>query len=346
MKFDYVIGNPPYNDDFANSGDNGNYAAPVYNSFLDASYKVAEKVEMIHPARFLFNAGSTPKDWNKKMLNDKHFKVLLYEPKSANIFSNTDIKGGVAITYRDANADFGSIDIFTPYAELNTILKKVQPLTNGSLDSIISGRGVYKLSKKAINDFPQIEELQSKGHKYDVGTGAFKVLKDKIFFETKPKNGRDYIQFLGLSKNERVYYWTEEKYHNVPESFYQYKIFIPKANGNGTLGEVISTPLIGTPLIGATESFLSIGCFKTMEEAKNCLKYIKTKFSRTLLGILKVTQENTRDKWKFVPLQNFTSTSDIDWSKSISDIDQDLYKKYGLLDEEINFIETHVKGME
>lgn len=86
FKFDFVIGNPPYNEDFENSGDNGNYAKPVYNQFMDAAYEIAKKVELIHPARFLFNAGSTPKDWNKKMLNDKHFKVLKYEANSKNVF--------------------------------------------------------------------------------------------------------------------------------------------------------------------------------------------------------------------------------------------------------------------
>lgn len=347
MKFDYCLGNPPYNEDFSNSGDNGNYAAPVYNKFLDEIYKVGDKVEMIHPARFLFNAGSTSKDWNKKMLNDKHFKVLLYEPKSSKIFSNTDIKGGVAITYHDTMKDFGAIDIFTPYNELNTILKKVKPMINlGTLDSIISGRGVYKLSKKALEEFPEIVDIQSKGHKYDVGSGAFKILKDIIFFENKPNDGKEYVKFLGLMKQKRVYFWTEEKYQNTPDSFYHYKVFIPQANGSGAIGEVLSTPLIGEPLIGATETFLSIGCFTNKKEAENCLKYIKTKFARVMLGILKITQANTREKWKYVPMQNFTETSDIDWSQSISDVDKQLYKKYGLSKEEINFIETHVKEME
>ena len=69
--FDFSIGNPPYNNDFNDSGENGNYAKPVYNIFMDATYKVAEKVELIHPARFLFDAGSTPKEWNEKMLHDE-----------------------------------------------------------------------------------------------------------------------------------------------------------------------------------------------------------------------------------------------------------------------------------
>ena len=80
-------------------------------------------------------------------------------------------------------------------------------------------------------------------------------------------------------------------------------------------------------------------------QANNLYKYIKCKFTRTLLSILKITQANTSQKWLKVPLQDFTPNSDIDWSKSIHEIDLQLYKKYGLSDEEINFIETHVKEM-
>ncbi|MBR0383239.1 MAG: restriction endonuclease, partial [Eubacteriaceae bacterium] len=81
------------------------------------------------------------------------------------------------------------------------------------------------------------------------------------------------------------------------------------------------------------------------DEAEATLKYVKTKFARTMLGILKVTQDNAKPKWKFVPLQDFTSNSDIDWSTSVHDIDLQLYRKYGLDETEIDFIETHVKEM-
>lgn len=125
--FDYVIGNPPYNEDFENSGDNGNFAKPVYNYFMDATYEVAEKVELIHPARFLFNAGSTPKAWNEKMLNDPHFKVLHYEEDAGKVFDNTEIKGGVAISYYDNATKYEPISVFTKFEELNGIMHKAAP---------------------------------------------------------------------------------------------------------------------------------------------------------------------------------------------------------------------------
>ena len=90
---------------------------------------------------------------------------------------------------------------------------------------------------------------------------------------------------------------------------------------------------------------MSIGSFETQYEATAALKYIKSKFARAMLGVLKITQHNSNDCWKYVPLQDFTPASDIDWSKSIPKIDQQLYAKYGLDAAEIEFIETHVKPM-
>ena len=125
----------------------------------------------------------------------------------------------------------------------------------------------------------------------------------------------------------------------------KFKIILPKADGDGTFGDTLTKPEILPPNSGYTHTFLGIGGFNKRIEAESALKYIKTKFSRALLGVLKITQDLNADKWKYVPLQDFSSNSDIDWSKSIAEIDQQLYKKYGLSQEEIDFIETHVKEM-
>lgn len=345
MKFDVVIGNPPYQD--STTGDNDTYAAPIYSDFMDLSYTLSDLVTLITPARFLFNAGGTSKQWNRKMLNDPHFKVVLYETNSNKIFPRTDIKGGIAISLRDANQEFEPIQVFTAFPELTHILKKVLKVSKESLSQIISGRNIYKLSEQALIDHPEIEKLQSKGHSNDVGSGAFKVLKDTIFYKDKPLDGNnDYVQFLGLSNRNREFWWGRESYQEVPDSFYHYKVFVPEANGSGAIGEVLSTPLIGAPLIGATDTFISVGNFDNKFEAESALKYVKTKFARTMLGIKKATQHNPKSTWEYVPLQDFTPNSDIDWTKSIPEIDQQLYKKYNLSEEEINFIETKVQAMD
>ncbi len=344
--FDYVIGNPPYNADFEDSGENGNYAKPVYNDFMDAVNDVADKVELVHPARFLFNAGSTPKTWNEKMLNDPHFKVLSYEADSSKVFSNTDIKGGIAITYHDNKRDFGAIGTFTAFPELNSIIKKVVHGTAEfkSFSKIVFTRTAYRMNDKMHKDHPEALSKLSKGHPYDVSTNIFERLP-QIYTEEKPNDGFDYIRIYGRAENNRTYRWVRREYIIDVKNTDKWKVFVPKSNGSGALGEVLTTPVIGQPVIGHTESFISIGCFDNEYEAQACYKYIASKFARCMLGVLKVTQDNPPDKWEMIPMQNFATSSDIDWSKSIHEIDLQLYRKYGLSEEEIAFIETHVKEM-
>lgn len=341
--FDHVIGNPPYQDETL--GDNATYAPPVYNLFMDAAYQVGEKVELIHPARFLFNAGSTPKEWNKKMLSDEHFKVLMFEQDSSKIFQNTDIKGGIAVTYRNEKANFGAIETFTPYDELNKMMKTISGRDDFKpFSTIVYSAYSNKFTKKLHEDFPKVVDIMSKGHAFDLKSNVFEKLPN-VFVEEKPNNGETYCKFLGLINLKRVYRYINKQYINDTVNLEKYKVFMPAANGAGVLGEILAPSQVGEPFMGATESFISIGSFDTREEAEAALKYVNSKFTRVLFGILKITQHVTPEKWKYVPLQNFTSNSDIDWSKSIAEIDKQLYRKYGLTTEEIDFIETYVKEM-
>lgn len=343
MKFDVVVGNPPFEQESIGESTS---RSPIYNYFYDLAEQVAPKYCLISPARFLSNAGHTPKTWNNKMLNDEHIKIIHYEQKSEDIFPDTDIKGGVVVLYRDIETDFGPIGTFTSYPELNSIVEKVSSLTTETLDSIITGRGIYRLTDKALEDHPQIVDIQSRGHKYDVGTSAFEILEDLIFFADKSQEDQDYVSILGRYNGERVYRWIRSDYINEPFGFNKWCVVLPKSNGTGSLGETLSSPLILAPLIGFTETFISIGAFDTKNEAVNCLKYVKSKFARTMLGVLKITQDNTREKWAKVPLQDFTPQSDIDWDEPIPSIDKQLYAKYSLDEEEIAFIEEKIKPME
>lgn len=342
MKFNFVIGNPPYQEETV--GEQKTFAPPIYHKFIDEAYKVADCVELIHPARFLFNAGNTPKDWNKAMLSSPHLKVKFYEHDSSKVFANTEIKGGVAITYYDGKKDFGEIGIFTPYQELNDILRKVRRMSSNSFSEIVVSRTAYRLTDLMHHDHPEAAAQLSNGHLYDMSTNIFDRLP-QIFFNESPADGYSYVRILGRTNNERVYKYIRRDYVNTVVNLESYKIFLPSANGNGLLGETLSMPIISEPGVGATETFVSIGTFQTRQEAENTLKYIRSKFSRVLLGALKVTQHITPEKWKYVPLQDFTPASDIDWSKSVAEIDRQLYAKYGLDEKEIEFIETHVKEM-
>lgn len=341
MKFDAVVGNPPYQDE--TKGDS-TQKPPIYHYFVESSYKLAEKVCLITPARFLFNAGATPSLWNKKMLNDTHLKVLFFEQNSSNVFPGTSIKGGVAVTYWDYRKEFGKIGTFTVFEEIKSILKKIEPL-NESFSNIIYSAFSYQFSDVLHEEQPHIEQILSSGHKNDISTNIFDSLP-KIFLLEKPFDEQNYVKFYGLSNRERVYRWIKKSYIKEHPNLEKFKVWLPKANGSGSIGEKITTPLIGAPNTGTTHTFISIGAFDKKEEAENVLRYIKTKFARILLGVLKITQDNPPEKWSKIPIQNFTENSDIDWTKSISEIDQQLYKKYQLSKEEIIFIEENVQAMD
>lgn len=344
FKFDVVIGNPPYQENKENTSDK-----PIYDKFMDASYAVGDKVLLITPARFLFNAGKTPKEWNKKMLEDEHFKVMYYEPNSVKIFPTTDIKGGIVISLRDQYTDFGAVKVFTKYPELNRILNRVKSSVSPfiPLSDLIYAPESYKFTELLLKDYPVVESLMSSGHSRDLTSNVFdRLLSTDIFSDQPHSESENYIEIYGLENKKRKFKYIKRSYIREHGNLDYYKMFVPTSFGNGTFGDTISLMVIGKPRVGHTQTFISIGRFSTLIEATNLEKYLKSKFLRAMLGILKITQHNKKSVWIYVPLQDFTSNSDIDWTKSIKEIDQQLYKKYGLSDEEITFIETNVKPME
>lgn len=334
-KFYAVVGNPPYQED---TESDSTRLPPIYDKFMNAAYEVGEKTELITPARFLFDAGYTPKEWNRKMLDDPHLKVLEYESEADKVFPGTDIKGGVAVTYRDSNNMVGPIGVFTKYAELNSVLKKVVSKTSVFLDSIISSPLSYKLSALAKTEHPElVDRLRS---------SAFSTLAP-IFFDERPDDSYPYIRMVGLDRNRRAVKYVRRDYiEDSGGTLDKYSLLLAKAIGSGQFGETLSRGFIAEPEVGYLQTFIGIGCFDTCKEAENVEKYTHTKFARALLGVLKITQDCPGPKWAYVPLQDFTASSDIDWSKSVADIDRQLYRKYGLDDAEIEFIESHVKEMD
>ena len=345
MKFDFIIGNPPYQEETEGTSD-----TPVYNQFMDAAFDLADKVELITPARFLFNAGKTPKAWNGKMLKDEHFKVLDYEQDSGHFFRGTRITGGISITYRDATKVFGAIEVFSQFAEIRSLSAKMHSYVQvGALPDIMILQNRLNLSKLYL-DYPELKSvISSDGNERRIVSSAFNKLP---IFHSNNEHSQEMIAIFGLegTGQKRVKKWVDRKYVEDNGNLFNYKIMVSKSNGGaGNLCEtpvrIVAEPFILEPGIGYTQSFIGIGSFENELEAISALKYMKSKFVRCLLGILKITQDNPPDRWRFIPLQDFTPASDIDWSKSIPEIDQQLYAKYGLDESEIAFIESHVKEM-
>ena len=171
--FDVAIGNPPYDKEGNNTRN-----APIYHLFYDTSFVLTPKTMLITPGRFLFKAGYTPDGWADKILNDSHFKIVEYIEDSKNVFPSitAEIKGGIAITYRDKDKKFGKIGLYTKLSELDTILEKVRSRENWvsiGMSNIISSQGVYKYSEKLFTEHPEVLSGQGKGTKAKITSKSF-----------------------------------------------------------------------------------------------------------------------------------------------------------------------------
>lgn len=334
MNLNLIVGNPPYHKETEKTSDK-----PIYNIFIDASKEVSPRVSLLTPARYLFNAGKTPKAWNRKMLNDEHCKVLLYKTEASGIFSKTDIKGGIAAMYYDSIRQFGKIGEFIAYKELGMIAAKVGG--GGAMSDIVHPQNKFLLDElyKVCPEARGV--IGSGGSERRLTTSIFR--KIPLFRESEMPNS---IRILGLNGKNRCYRWIDKSLIEPHPNLEKYKVVVPKSNGSGAIGEALSSPLVEPPFTGITQSFITIGAFDNVKEAEACLKYVKTKFARTMLGIMKTTQDNSKKTWRLVPLQDFTPASDIDWSGSVAEVDRQLYAKYGLSDEEVDFIERMVAPME
>lgn len=357
FKFDAVVGNPPYQvNDNGGERQNGTVnasASPVYDKFVDAAKSIKPRViSMIMPSRWLSGAGKGLKEFGRTMLQDTHIKSIHIFPNSRDVFPSVDIKGGVCYFLRDTNYA-GAADItiqngdntttshrfldttgtgtFIQFTELASIYDKVAPdVKKGAIQSIMSVLRPYGLRTDIIGNYKKygLPEMYNE-RQHDSDLEMWGLLHGKRTLVYLPS---DYpIPAYPLGLNELT--------------FKKWKVFLPYAYGCGALGEEIPTPILGTPIQICTETFMQFGAWDTEAEARAALHYLKTKFFRVLVGILKTTQHSTTT-FRLVPLQDFTANSDIDWTQSIPEIDQQLYRKYGLTDEEIDFIETHVKPMD
>lgn len=213
-------------------------------------------------------------------------------------------------------------------------------LFEDDLDIIISNSKDYSLLQKINNEnFISLTTITK-------GRNVFGIIGKISFLNKIAKNESFQNSFQLRCKANEIKYIEKLSVVKGIDVFEKYKVFISKSAGDPNKDfKVIGESYIGKPFEACTDSLIPIGKFDTLEEATNLQKYLKTKFLRYLVSILKTSQNVTQIVYKFVPLQDFTENSDINWSKTIPEIDQQLYRKYNLSEEEITFIESMIKPM-
>ena len=341
MKFDAIVGNPPYQ---LEGGSGGNNDAPIYQIFAKISENsTSEYVSLIMPARW-FAAGreNLLGDFRNNMIHNKSLRKMVVYSNGVDIFSNVEIKGGICYYLID-KAYNGLCD----YIYNNGGIKSEELRDLSTFDIIIREPKLAKIVDKIKNKSsqPYVDSIISNDTPFGISSNP-KSSKKNPMVVSETKNANSDIKLYHIENLNRKVEYIDRRLINKNKQFIDKdKVFIPGAGGSGNDPYVLGKPIVAPKGSVCSQSFL-FASFDDENQANNFKKYLLTRFFRILVSAIKISQSAPNRVYKFVPLQDFTDKSDIDWSKSISEIDQQLYKKYNLTQEEIDFIESKVKPME
>ncbi len=345
MKFDVIVGNPPYQK--SNGGGlNKSSGTPIYDDFVSVAKSLSPRfINMIIPSRWFGVKGGKLEAFRNTMLEDKHISTLHDYNNAEDCFGKSvELKGGVCYFLRDTehngdcnvNIHNGSeaisetralknqfTEVYVRYQKYLDILQKVQNIGESSFSTIVSPNDPFGFDSRIEGTMRRVKVNPS-----------LKPIKNGVefYYHGWRTKGIGFVKRVSVKRNKE---WIDKV-----------KVLIPKAWGIGDISKDSLSPFIVSNPSCCYETYLIVGPFEIIAEAKNVVKYMQTKFFHLLVAILKNTQNAMQGAYRYVPLQDFTSNSDIDWSKSIIEIDRQLYAKYGLDESEIAFIESKIKPME
>ena len=321
MNFDVIIGNPPYQ---LNVGvESKSFAIAIYQKFIQQAIKLNPRyLCMIVPSRW-FSGGRGLDDFRDEMLNDKRLKEIHDYPDASDLFSGVEVKGGVNyfLWDRDYNGDCHVVS----YEKGEIISEMTRPLKEDDAD-------IFIRDNQAISIYHKVKKINEKSFSEIVSVqtpfgllSSFKAYKKEPFDNAIKVYGNNYVGYISNNLDIKNEHWVDA-----------HKVIVPKAIGSGNLQTDLVKPIYAEPNSCCTQTYLVIGPFANEERCKNVMSYIQTKFFHFMLGLKKITQDGMRGVYQFVPQQKF----DKRWT------DEELYKKYGLTEEEIAYIEKMVRPME
>ena len=323
MKFDVIIGNPPYQ--LSDSGF-GKSAKPIYHKFIEQGKRLNPRfLSMIVPARW-YNGGKGLDEFRNDMLSDKRLSELHDFPDTSDCFPGINVRGGVCyflwdssyhgdckvITHKSGKTlppmwrplKESGLDIFVRYNEAISILRKVEGFKEDKFNRLISARKPFGLPTN-FKGFKSKKDDKSTIHLYRFGENGF-IRPDQV-----EKNGK----------------WVND-----------WKVLVPKASpGDDSYPHLIlSKPIVASPNSACTETYIVVGPVASEQKAKNIANYMVTSFFRFLVLLAKSTQDVTQKTYVFVPAQDFS----VVWT------DEKLFEKYCITSEEQDFIDGLIRKME
>jgi hypothetical protein len=342
MKFNVIIGNPPYQISIGNTSGNKSKAKAIYHKFIEHAIKMNPNyISMITPSRWMTKSTEGIKEaWVDNMISDKRMRELHDFPDPKSCFPNVDIKGGVSYFLWDSQY-IGNCRFFTYVGD------SVQS-RDTLLDKFNIGFVIRDFESESI-----LEKVFSKMNDLDDESFS-KIVSPKDFFTNKTLLTSSWTGFSkDKCEQKNIKYFLNKNMHKIDNGWISYelvpknrgtikqnKVFIPAAGGTGSDKNILGRPILGSELSACSQTYLVIGYDPekpfSRDECLNIISYIKTKFFRYLVSIKKKTQNGARGVYKLVPIQNFRETWD----------DKKLYKKYSLSEDEISIIEQSIASMD
>jgi hypothetical protein len=334
MRFDIIVGNPPYQD---RGGSGGSNDAPIYQHFVDFSLKLKPKISsMIIQARW-FSAGreNLLGNFRREMINNSSLKTLYMYTNASDVFPSVEIKGGVCYFVIDESYNGLCDYTYNNNGEIMSVSRKLNDFSLLIRDPIYSE--IVKKVEKQNKEDKRVSDLisgdtpfgipsnpkTSKKNPFVVNQRRSRIRKTKLFYIEKGVRKIGYVDGTEIKKNIN--------------DIDKHKIYIPVSGGSGDDAYVLGKPEYGFPLSVCSQSYL-YSAFNSKEEADNFIKYLNTKFLRTLVASIKTTPQGSSGVYRYVPIQNFTNNSDIPWEKEVEEIDEYLFKKYKLTKKQIHYI--------
>ena len=347
MKFDVIIGNPPYQMTFGIEGGNSANAKSIYNLFIEQAIKLKPRyLCMITPSRWMTKtAQGIPEAWVDAALSSNQFKIIHDFENASECFPGVEIKGGVNYFLWDRDYN-GKCHYYFHQSQDKKILERFDYLDSKNAGIVVRDPQAYSILEKIekidgayfIDQDKNFSGLVSAKHFFD---DSKLLTSNWTGYKDKPDSIYSIKYYLNVNR-ERTFRWISSA--QLPKNTATknlHKVYIPAAGGSGYDEQVLGKPFYGEANSVCSQTFLVIGYDPekhnfTEEQCKNIITYIQTRFFRYLVSIKKKTQNGPRGVYQFVPLQDFSKP----WT------DEELYAKYNLSQEEIDFIESMIKPMD
>lgn len=343
MNLDIIIGNPPYQE---MGGSGGTNDSPIYQYFYGAAKEFNPQFGcFIIPSRW-FAAGrdNLLGDFRNDMLKSGNIREMVASTDSKKFFPSVEIKGGSCYFLADYMYN-GTCD-YKLILEKETLSAEVDL---GRFEILIRDPRIANIVEHIMNQMEEgtkmVDSIISSDTPFGIPTKPTNNKKQSFGLSKKRNKGKNIELYYIEQLVRKTAFMSRNDITKNTNDIDKPKVFVPEVGGSGKDQQVLGVPLYAPAPSVCSQSYLYIA-FDTEAEARNFLKYLKSKFLRILVSARKITQHATNRVYCFVPLQDFTNNSDIDWSKPISEIDAQLYAKYGLSDDEIKFIESMIKPME